>query len=312
MITAIASIRAKDGQTPPSVLRFLESILVSGDGAALENIASLKEGMALPPHKRLRRSETSMSHNDTDEKQESDDEEDYFLSEQQILDVPYVSTHVIADALLALCHVNCRPAVILDSSGNAVQVNTAHPILNLMEACHRWLDWELYKESIRLESEQHTMSSIGGNCYSITAAAGITALSQLAILRNCTTNSSASTISDNNNSTNVEEATESKDNDNSDDINKNNKRKESSSKTKHSDQASSSLFYANIFDETPKRSDTIRAAAAQAVVCVCCAADRLKARKSETFGLLTALEFLLDRIIGKYQVRLCCMLFYLK
>lgn len=281
-ITAIASIRAKDGQTPPSVLRFLESILVSHEGATLENISSIKEGMPLPSSKRLKRAENN-------DFAESDDDNEDFIVERQIKECPYVSSHIIADALLALCQINCRPAVIEDSKGVAVQVNGAHPILPLMEACHRWLEWELYKESIRLESEENYLSNVGGNCYVSTAACGITALSQLAILRNCTTNvtnfrASESTKEDSEEDTFL-----------TGDSTSATKRKGG---TKLSGQASNSQFYINIFDAIPKRSDTIRAAAAQAVVCICCAADRLKKKKSETFGLLTALNFLLDRILG--------------
>ena len=284
VITAIASIRAKDGQTPPKVLRFLKSILVLGEGASLENIATVKEGLILPSKKRMRTFE-----NDDDE--ESDGEEEIAL-DQQTLDYPYVSSQVIADALLALCHVNCRPAVIEDSTGVAVQVNTTHPIMPLMEACHRWVEWELYKESIRLESEKDILTPMGGNCYSITAACGITALSQLAILRNCTTNSiaqmetefSKENVEDDEMLTSTSSAVH--------------KRKTS---TSHSDLASSAKFYVEIFDEIPKRSDTIRAAAAQAAVCICCATDRLKKKRSETYGLLSGLEFLLDRILGKLE-----------
>ena len=119
--------------------------------------------MPLPSTKRRKRTEN-------DDSEESDDEED-FVVEQQILDAPYVSSHIIADVLLSLCHINCRPAVIMDSSGVAVQVNAAHPILPLMKGCHRWLEWELYKELIRIESNENF-----ANCSTITAACAITSL----------------------------------------------------------------------------------------------------------------------------------------
>jgi len=277
-ITAIASIRAKDGQTPPSVLQFLESLLVSKDGAALEKISTAKDSTLLHSAKRARRIENI-------DMAESDDDED-FVVEQKISDAPYVSSQVMAEALLALCHVNCRPAVIEVSSGVAVQVHVAHPILPLMEACHRLVEWELYKESIRLQSNANSFSIVGENSFTSTAACGITALSQLAILRNCTSNLSRN------------EPLERRNKDPQVGLSSGDKRKESA---KHSDKASSSQFYVDIFDENPHRSDIVRAAAAQAVVCICCAADRLKRKKSETFGLLTALEFLMNRIIGTFD-----------
>lgn len=58
-------------------------------------------------------------------------------------------------------------------------------------------------------------------------------------------------------------------------------------------------FYIDIFDDPLVGSDAVRAAAAQAVVCVCCAADRHEATSKEASGLLLSFEFLLDRIIGE-------------
>jgi hypothetical protein len=64
-------------------------------------------------------------------------------------------------------------------------------------------------------------------------------------------------------------------------------------------QVSTAQFYVDIFDTEPQRNDLTRAACAQAIVCVCCAADRFEKESVQPVGLLTALEFLLDRIIGK-------------
>jgi hypothetical protein len=56
-------------------------------------------------------------------------------------------------------------------------------------------------------------------------------------------------------------------------------------------------FYARIFDTKPHTNDLTRAASAQAFTSLCCAADRIENEGNPSVGLLTALEFLLDRII---------------
>ena len=54
-------------------------------------------------------------------------------------------------------------------------------------------------------------------------------------------------------------------------------------------------FYIDLFDDDLVKSDTIRAAAAQAVACICCASDRDE-------GLLMSFEFMLDRILGELSL----------
>ena len=53
----------------------------------------------------------------------------------------------------------------------------------------------------------------------------------------------------------------------------------------------------DIFDDSVGRPDVTRAACAQAAACICCAIDRLD-RPPPHLGLLTALEFLFDRILA--------------
>ena len=60
--------------------------------------------------------------------------------------------------------------------------------------------------------------------------------------------------------------------------------------------ATSTQYYLEILDSNPQKSDGTRAAAAQAIACLCCAADRNE--EQEAVGLLTALELLLERILG--------------
>ena len=66
--------------------------------------------------------------------------------------------------------------------------------------------------------------------------------------------------------------------------------------------ATSTQYYLEILDSNPQKSDGTRAAAAQAIApCLCCAAGRNE--EQEAVGLLTALELLLERILGmKYYV----------
>merc|ERR1712032_1521864 len=65
------------------------------------------------------------------------------------------------------------------------------------------------------------------------------------------------------------------------------------------DRICTAQFYIDIFDDPSIGEDTIRAAAAQAVACMCCAADRNEAFSKEASGLLLSLEFLLDRILDR-------------
>mmetsp|Transcript_19459 Transcript_19459/g.39384 ORF Transcript_19459/g.39384 Transcript_19459/m.39384 type:complete len:849 (+) Transcript_19459:323-2869(+) len=281
VITAIASIRAKDGMTPPRVISFLENILSSGDGSTSGRVVVPLNEDELIRRKRLRRTI------DQDEKGD-DDVADSTDGTDEIMDAPFVSANAFADSLLALCHVNVRPARLDDSVAGAPQIRSdtsKHPILPLMALCHRWLEWDLYREDVRLEAEAEAMTGVGGGCYSTVSACAIAALSSLALLRQSTTDAS---------SAQVPPAEEIK----HDEGISPSKRKAHHDHHTKSEEAASARYYAEIFDSRPVRADATRAAAAQAVACICCAADRLNDNNSESLGLLTALEFLLDRIQG--------------
>ena len=72
----------------------------------------------------------------------------------------------------------------------------------------------------------------------------------------------------------------------------------SKERTRKLDEVTTALFYISIFDDSKhKRSDVVRAACTQAVACVCCAADRFENSTKKPVGLLTALEFMFERII---------------
>jgi len=58
-------------------------------------------------------------------------------------------------------------------------------------------------------------------------------------------------------------------------------------------------YYTNIVDSKPLRNDLTRAAAAQAMTCICCAADRFEVEGKNAVGLLSALEYLLDKIVDE-------------
>ena len=150
---------------------------------------------------------------------------------------------------------------------NQIQSKAKHPVTSLLESSRRWLEWELYRESIRLKTSQDTLTGVGGGCHDAIAACAIIALSSLNILRQCTTDASNA--------------------------------KEIIGDVDRVDPASTAQFYINIFDEKPCRSDVTRAAAAQAVACVCCAADRDDDETTVPLGLLTSFEFLINRILGK-------------
>jgi len=282
VITAAASVRAKDGMTPPIVLTFLEAILHSIDGSSASNLISPEENDLIRRRERRKRTKR-----DNEGKNDSD------VSSRQIHpngdvnvdDLPYVSSSLVADALLALCYINVRPALIDDpEKGTQIQSKEDHPVLPLMEACHRWLDWELYRESIRCETEMETMTGVGGGCYSTIAPCAITALCSLALLRQSTTDAY------------IEEGegnVEAK----STDCPLSGTKRKSHDRNKKSEEAATAQFYVDIFDSRPIRSDATRAAAAQALACICCAADRLEYFSAEPVGLLTALEFMLERIL---------------
>ena len=275
VITAIASIRAKDGRTPPAVIRFLTNILSSGDGSISGNIIPPSED-SLVRKKRLRRSIDQEDKGDDDQADSSDWTED-------LMDAPYVSATSLADSLLALCHVNVRPAQPDDPAvggpGTTSIPSFQHPILPLMALCHRWLEWDLYREDVRLEAEADTMTGVGSGCYSTVSACAITALVSLALLRQSTSDAGPAE---------VPAAADIKHNASSGSPSKRKIHDDDNHHTK-AEQASTARYYAEIFDSRPVRADATRAAAAQAVTCICCAADRLNDQSTDSLGLLTAL-----------------------
>ena len=109
------------------------------------------------------------------------------------------------------------------------------------------------------------------------APCAITALYSLALLRQSTTDSAVDWAAKNGGSSAQKR-----------------KREET---TKLIETASTTDFYIKIFDARPLRPDSTRAAAAQAVLCLCCAGDRNNA--DEPVGLLAGLEFVLERMLGK-------------
>jgi len=243
----------------------LEVILQSGDAFAIPNIISIQEGRLIRK-KRMRKSksESQIGNDNTSVGEEN------ILSED-LYDLPYESSTLVADSLLSLCNINARPAPVEDpTTGKQYQSTAPHPCIPLLETCYRWLEWDLYKEDIRIEAETETLSGIGGN--SVLSACAITALCHLALLRQTTT----------------ETITESGTND------------ETTPKKKVDnvlENAISTVYYAEIFDSRPLRVESTRAAAAQAILCLACGADRMKDFKDEPLGLLSGLEFSLERII---------------
>ena len=89
----------------------------------------------------------------------------------------YVSSMLVADALLAICHVNAMPAIFTDpATGKTVQSTGAHPLSRLIKAARSWLEWELYRENIRQELAHETPSGVSGNCQDVIAACAVIAL----------------------------------------------------------------------------------------------------------------------------------------
>jgi len=266
VITAIASCRAKDGQSPVLVISILEKILQCQDESVTTNLVSLEESRLIEKKKK-RKTVTSQQILDDNAVYSERNLRDEFK------DLPYVSSSLIAETLLSLCYVNASPNVIEDpTTGKHIQSKAKHPVIPLMEACQRWLEWDLYKEDIQCEDEVVNMTGIGRN--SVIAPNAITGLCSLALLRQVTTDA---------------------DTDNTDKTEPSNKRK-IDRVAEMIQNVTSAQYYIDIFDSTPVRADTTRAAAAQAVTCLCCAADRIP-NDRDSIGLLTALEFLLERIL---------------
>jgi len=264
VVQAVASIRAEDGTTPPSVLRFLEEILVSGDSSMIGSSVS---------------GEADIDDHKLSKKDESDLKKRGLCSDDKVAALKFVPSIIVADALLSLCSVNASTA--LTANPATVQPSAKHPSLPLISASHRWLEWELYRETIRSEAEATTLTGVGGGTHSTVAACAATSLCSLCILKQCTTDlePDAGRAEQQNafaGGTSTPQSEESV-----------------------CDIASSVQYYKNIFDGEPLRNDVTRAACAQAVACIYCAADRVRIESKEPVGLLSALEFLLERILGK-------------
>jgi hypothetical protein len=264
VIAAIASIRAKDGMTPAPAVQFLETILESVDAEMVGNLVSPDEEVMLGKKRKKMKNPSDADLNDV-----------------AASSLPYVSSMLVADALLALCYINISPALITDpTTGKPVQSRTSHPVSKLMESSRRWLEWELFREGTRAAIEAQSLSGVSGVCYESIAACALAALSSLAILRQSTTDPPAD---------NDEASLKPKDE--SDAAIRERRRQ------KMLDEASTAQFYIRIFDSKPQRPDVTRAACAQAVACICCAANRFENESQKPVGLLTALEFILDRIV---------------
>ena len=256
VVTAMACIRAQDGLTPPLALQFVETVLESEDAEMVTNLVYASEEMLIEEKFKKLKGRNSVEDSDADDGRNE--------CTQPTPPLAYVSTLLVADALLALCHVNAMPDIITDpTTGKTVQSSASHPLSRLMKLARSWLDWELYRENIRMELAETTQSGVSGNCYDVIAACAVIALSNLAILIQSTTDT-----------------------------------QQRAPKESRLADAASSKFYAHIFDSRPYRNDLTRAASAQAFCCVCCAADRFENVGSQPVGLLTCLEFLLDRING--------------
>lgn len=269
--TAIASIRAKDGQTPPLVIQFLETVLEHEDAEMVSNLVYPDEELMI---EKLRRNLDDSKGTDSKVRLEKDE------ADRSVLTRSYVSSTLVADALLALCHVNSMPATIIDpTSGKRVQSSGAHPLSKLLQASTNWLQWELYREQIRMETEEETLSGISGNCYDVAAACAIAGLSTLSITIQSTTDMEAKRNRNASHNVQLDKRSVHRSNANEVDV-------------------TSAQYYLDIFNDKPRRNDLTRAACAQAISCICCAADRFE-DSAPSLGLLCALEFLLNSIIGK-------------
>lgn len=264
-ITAIASIRAKDGQTPPAAIKFLESVLEAEDASMMGNVVHPDDDMVVEKTFRKMKAdakEKEKSESAENEESDDDDEED----DVAIPSLPYVSSMLVADTLLSLCHVNISSATFIDpETGQTRQVSGDHPVSKLMQLALDWLGWELYREKIRRDLHATSRTGISGNCYDLVAPSAIFSLAILAILRQSTTSSEPTGEGD--------------------------------APEQELDKVTRASFYADIFDSTPQKNDLTRAAAAQAFTCLCCASDRFEVEDKPALGLLTALEFMLDRIV---------------
>ena len=259
VVTAIACIRAKDGLSPPLVLQVLKKLLEGANDSSSAVLESLEEEQLI--HKKKRR-----------KVHEKNDSTNYDLESKwcdNLQETPFSSSKLIASALLSLCYINASPSLIDDSTGKQVQSRAPHPCIPLLHVCYRWLEWDLYREDIQIETELKSLTFTGAP--SCVAPCAITALSMLALLRQSTTDASV-------------------------DLDNSKAPKTSDSIEYIIHDASNTHYYINIFDSKPHRPDATRAAAAQAILCLCCAADRSKSI-TQPVGLLTGLEFVMDRML---------------
>jgi hypothetical protein len=266
--TAIASIRAKDGMTPPLAIQFLETILESEDAEMVSNLVFPDEELMM---EKVRRKRKASKDSESDDPTEREGALRFYSARS------YVSSFLIADTLLALCHVNSMPAIITDPvSGKSVQATGTHPLSRLLKAAKSWLQWELFRDTIRMDLETSCLSGVSGNCYDVATSCAVIGLSNLCISIQSTTDYEVKTTTDHLG------------------------RRTSGSRTfvTNDGDAACASYYLEIFDSKPYRSDLTRAACAQALTCVCCAADRFEEDSVTPVGLLCALEFLLNRIIG--------------
>eukprot|EP00977_Amphora_coffeiformis_P030182 scaffold45263_cov176-Amphora_coffeaeformis.AAC.1 len=258
-VVAIACVRAKDGQTPSTVVKFLETILEAEDASMMNNVVHPDDDMVV--EKTFRKMKA-----DAKGKEERDEENEDVEEEVSIPSLPYISSMLVADTLLALCHINISPSTYTDpTTGEIKQVSGAHPVTKLMELALGWLEWELYREKIRRELNASSRTGISGRCFDLVASCAIISLANLAILRQSTTSLET--------------------------------QGEGQPSEEKLERATRAGFYAGIFDAKPIKNDLTRAAAAQAFTSLCCASDRLKDENTLSLGLLTALEFLFDRIV---------------
>jgi hypothetical protein len=279
VITAIASIRAKDGMTPPLAIQFLETVLEGEDAEMVGKLMFPDEELMVEKTFRQMRAQAASV-------REEPEVDDVTEDDRPAPSLNYVPSMLVADVLLSLCYVNSSPALITDpTTGKPVQASGKHPVTRLIELARGWLDWELYREKVRSEVALESLTGVSGNCHDTIAACAITALSSLAILRQSTMDSLADEKK--NDVTSIGE-----------DGNASQQAFLGQNDKLH--QVSTAQFYVDIFDSEPQRNDLTRAACAQAIVCICCAADRFERESVQPVGLLTALEFLLDRIIGEF------------
>jgi len=258
-VTAIASIRAQDGMTPAAVTTFLEEVLLCGDKAAVGSLLLPEE------EEQLKKKQDQALNGEVHYSRRIIGPND-----DDVSNLPYVSVSLVRDALLALCYVHVR------SQCDGLSSKSDHPILPLMELCLGWLDWDLERIRLRTRLRNADNCGVGDASFTCVAPCAITAVCHMALLKQSTTSSPVL------------------DNGVVDDILAKRKLEESGV-----NKATTAQFYIDIFDDDFIRGDAIRAAAAQSVICICCAADRNEEIQKEPLGLLRSLEFILDRILGK-------------